>query len=72
MNEELLKRIARAGGGNYLQAGNLREWAEKLPSKDLVVTSETEVELWDSPLLLTLFIAPLALEWLIRKLLRLA
>jgi hypothetical protein len=67
MNEELLKRIARAGGGSYLQAGELRAWAEKLPAKDLVVTSESEVELWDSPLLLTLFVVPLALEWLIRK-----
>jgi hypothetical protein len=67
MNEELLMRIARTGGGRYLQPTELRNWADKLPAKDLVVTSESEVELWDSPLLLILFIVPLSLEWLIRK-----
>lgn len=67
MNEELLKRIAKAGGGKYVHPDELRAWADNLPAKDLVVTSETEVELWDSPVLLTLFIFPLVLEWLVRK-----
>lgn len=67
MNEALLRRIAKSGGGRYLQANELKHWADSLPAKDLVVTSESEVELWDSPLLLALFIVPLSLEWLLRK-----
>ncbi|HZP84445.1 MAG TPA: hypothetical protein VFB21_22615 [Chthonomonadaceae bacterium] len=38
-----------------------------LPNNPLTVRSEQEIELWDSPLFLLLFIVPLALEWFLRK-----
>lgn len=67
MNEALLKQIARAGGGRYYQTDQARRWLQSLRPNDLRVRSESEIELWDAPLLLLLFIVPLALEWLIRK-----
>jgi hypothetical protein len=67
MNETLLKKIAAAGGGAYYHPDEMRKWINSLKAKDLVVTSETEIELWDAPLFLMLFIVPLGLEWFIRK-----
>jgi len=67
MNEALLRRIVKAGGGSLYAPDELRRWAESLRAEDLVVRSETEITLWDSPLLLVLFALPLALEWIIRK-----
>jgi len=67
MNEALLKRIAAAGGGQYYRPDELRRWLDSLRRQQQVVRSEEEVELWDAPLFLLLFIVPLALEWFIRK-----
>jgi hypothetical protein len=67
MNEALLKKIAQAGGGRYYHPNELRQWLASLKANDLIVRSESEIELWDAPLFLILFIVPLALEWLIRK-----
>ncbi|MCC6729191.1 MAG: hypothetical protein IT208_07615 [Chthonomonadales bacterium] len=67
MNERLLKQIAAGGGGRYYGVEGLSEWARSLPDKALVVRSETEVNLWNAPLMLLLFVVPLAIEWLVRK-----
>lgn len=67
MNEPLLKQIAAAGGGRYYTPDQLRAWMDSLKAGELKIRSESEVELWDAPLFLSLFIVPLALEWLIRK-----
>ena len=67
MNETLLRRIAQAGGGHYYQPDEARRWLQSLKTNPFEVRSESEVDLWDAPLLLILFIAPLALEWTIRK-----
>ena len=67
MNEVLLKRIAAAGGGRYYQPDEARRWLASLKEGGYRVRSESEIELWDAPLLLICFIVPLALEWLIRK-----
>jgi hypothetical protein len=67
LNEALLKHIARVAGGNYYLPDELDRWLQSLPDRPLVVRSEIDIELWDAPLLLLLFILPLATEWLIRK-----
>ncbi len=67
MNEVLLKRIAKAGGGKYYYVDELGKFVDTLKAPDLVVTRESEIELWDAPLFLLCFIIPLALEWFIRK-----
>lgn len=67
LDETLLRKVASAGGGKYYRADQLAEWIKSLPNNGLTVRTEEELELWDAPLLLVLFITPLALEWLIRK-----
>lgn len=67
MDETLLKRIAAAGGGKYYSPDTLSDWVKSLKDNALVVRSEEEVELWDSPIFLLLFLLPISLEWLLRK-----
>jgi hypothetical protein len=67
LDEALLKRVASAGGGRYYPPDTLAQWVRSLPDNALTIRSEQEIELWDAPLFLILFITPLALEWLVRK-----
>ncbi len=67
MDEAMLKRIASAGGGKYYPLNRLSDWAKSLTDNSLQVSNEEEIELWDAPLFLLLFILPIGLEWLIRK-----
>jgi hypothetical protein len=67
LDETLLKKVAAAGGGKYYPPDQLAAWIRSLPDNPLNVSSEQEIELWDAPLFLLLFILPLSLEWLIRK-----
>lgn len=67
MNEALMKKVAKMGGGAYLAPNELKKWRDSLRREGQIVRSESEHELWDAPLLLALFIVPLALEWVVRK-----
>ena len=67
LDETFLKKIASAGGGKYYTPDKLAQWTKSLPNNPLTVRSEQEIELWNAPLFLVLFITPLALEWLVRK-----
>jgi hypothetical protein len=67
LDETLLKQIAAAGGGSYYAPNALSAWVKSLSDNPLAVRSEQEIELWDAPLFLLLFIVPLTLEWLLRK-----
>ncbi len=67
MNEALLKKIAQAGGGKYYHPDELKQWMASLKANDLIVKSESEVELWDAPIFLALFVIPLTIEWIARK-----
>lgn len=67
MNEDLLKKLAAGGGGGYYHPDEVKEWMKSLKVNEQVIKSESEIELWDAPFFLVMFIVPLALEWLIRK-----
>jgi hypothetical protein len=67
MDEALLRKLTAASGGAMPAPDEVAAWARSLKGRDLTVRSEIESEVWDSPLLLILFAAPLLLEWLIRK-----
>lgn len=67
LDETLLRKIASAGGGRYYSPDELNLWVNSLPNKPLNVQSEQEIELWNAPLLLILFLLPLCVEWLVRK-----
>ena len=38
-----------------------------MKANDFTVRSESEFELWDAPLILIIFMLPLAIEWVARK-----
>ena len=67
LNENLLKKIAAAGGGKYYQPDHLADWAKSLPDNTLIIRNEQEIELWGNWRLLALFLTPLFVEWLVRK-----
>jgi hypothetical protein len=67
MNEVLLQKIAAAGGGHYYNTDEAKKWINSLKARDLVVTTDSEIELWDAPLFLILFVVPLGIEWFVRK-----
>lgn len=67
LDETLLKKLAAAGGGKYYRADQVADWIRALPNNPLAIRREQEIELWDAPLFLLLFVVPLCLEWLIRK-----
>jgi len=67
LDEAALKKIAAAGGGKYYDPDRLGEWAKSLPDNTLVIRNEQEIELWGNWRLLALFLAPLGIEWLVRK-----
>ena len=62
-----LKKLAAAGGGRYYNPDQLNKWIKSLQANPIVIHSVQEIELWDAPLFLLLFITPLSLEWFLRK-----
>jgi len=67
MNESLLRKIAAAGGGHFYRPDELAAWLASLKQRQHVVRSQVEIDLWNAPIFLLLFVVPLALEWAIRK-----
>ncbi len=67
LDEVLLRKVAAAGGGKYYAPSELKKWMDSLSSRQLVLNSELEIELWDTPLMFILFLTPLTIEWLLRK-----
>src|SRR5689334_7211324 len=67
LDDAFLKKLASAGGGKYYQPDELAKWMKSLPDNPLVIRSEQEIELWNAPIFLWLFIIPLSIEWFVRK-----
>lgn len=72
-NHALLAKLANASGGKMLTAGELNELGTLLPNRRLRLAGEPDVEtLWDTPLALMLIMMLLTVEWVVRRLIRLA
>jgi hypothetical protein len=67
LDEAFLKKLAAAGGGSYYAPDALSEWVKSLSNNPQLIPRESEIELWNAPLFLILFVTPLAIEWLVRK-----
>ncbi len=68
-----LARLAEATGGTLLQPSDIGELSRLLPNRTLKLIGEPDVHtLWDTPLSLLLVILLLTMEWVGRRLLRLA
>lgn len=68
-----LGELAQQTGGQVVPVSQLGTLGDLLPNRELVMTGPREVRpLWDRPLVLALLIVMLALEWVGRRLIRLA
>ncbi len=68
-----LARLSDATGGKMLVPGELAEISKLLPNRQLRIAGEPEIEtLWDTPIALILVVLLAGIEWIGRRLLKLA
>lgn len=69
----LLAKLAERTGGREVPTAEFAALADEIPNREVVVASPPKVEtLWDTPLMLLVLIGLLTLEWVGRRLFRLA
>ncbi len=68
---ELLERIAEASGGKYYQQEEIGNLLEDLSLAEKEEQKKSEIQLWNHPFLLAIFVLCLSVEWAIRKRLQL-
>ncbi|MCL4221073.1 MAG: hypothetical protein KJZ65_06860 [Phycisphaerales bacterium] len=69
----LLADLAERTGGAVLSPTNLKTLEDLLPNRELTIAGEPEVQpLWDRPVVLIVLVLLLTLEWVGRRLIRLA
>jgi hypothetical protein len=67
-NLDYLERLASRSGGQFAVAADFQEWLDRINVSPASVHEHQDVPLWDSPLLLGLFVVLLAVEWICRRL----
>lgn len=68
LNRPLLNDLARLSGGQVFDLPDLDRLDEAIAMRQVTRTLETRQELWDAPLLFSVIIASLTVEWILRKL----
>ncbi len=66
-NFDLLKRIAEVSGGRYYEKDQIENLVGDLKLVEKEEQKKKEIQLWNHPLLLVIFILCLSIEWAIRK-----
>ena len=66
-NFDLLRRIADLSGGRYYEQAEIENLADDLDLTEKEEQKTKEIQLWNHPLLLALFVLCLSIEWAIRK-----
>ncbi len=66
-NFDLLKKLAEVSGGKYYEKEQIAHLVNDLKLSERDEQKTSEVQLWNSPLLLALFVLCLSIEWAIRK-----
>ena len=66
-NFDLLKKIAEVSGGKYYEKEKIANLSNDLKLTEKEEQKTSEIQLWNSPLLLAIFVLCLSLEWAIRK-----
>lgn len=68
MNRELLERITRETGGQFLSLNQLDQLSHLLPDvSEQTIVRSTPYSLWDNGWILLVFVLILATEWILRK-----
>lgn len=72
-NHPLLAELSERTGGRVLDVANLSNLEELLPNRELTVSGLPDVQpLWDRPVVVVILLVLLTLEWVGRRLIRLA
>lgn len=72
-NHPFLARLSEDSGGKVIAPSSLAELPKLLPNRRLRLAGEPDIEtLWDTPLALIIMITLLTIEWVVRRLIRLA
>jgi uncharacterized membrane protein len=66
-NFDLLKRMAEVSGGKYYDKNQIGNLTNDLKLTEREEQKTKEIQLWNSPLLLAIFVLCLSVEWAIRK-----
>jgi hypothetical protein len=66
-NFDLLKKIAEVSGGKYYEKEQIGNLVNDLRLSEKEEQRTKEIKLWNSPILLALFVICLSVEWAIRK-----
>lgn len=64
---DLLKKIAEVSGGKYYEKEQMGNLVNDLKLVEKEEQKTKEIQLWNSPLLLSIFVLCLSVEWVIRK-----
>jgi len=64
---DLLKRIAEVSGGKYYEKDQIENLTGDLKLVEKEEQKKKEIQLWNHPLLLAIFVLCLSIEWAIRK-----
>ena len=67
LDEDSLKQIAQATGGQYVTLARIDDLAEKLLSQQREKRIQRKVYLWNGPLMFLAFLALMSSEWVLRK-----
>ena len=66
-NHEILKRIAEATGGQVVELDQLENVFGTIRNRNVQIPDDVTESLWDSKLILMLFVLMISLEWILRK-----
>ncbi|MGB8658557.1 MAG: hypothetical protein WCE90_12365 [Candidatus Zixiibacteriota bacterium] len=66
-NFDLLKKIAEVSGGKYYEKDQIGNLVNDLKLAQREEQKTKEIQLWNSPLLLAIFVLCLSVEWAVRK-----
>jgi len=64
---DILKRIAEVSGGKYYEKEQIKNLPDDLKLVEKEEHRKKEIQLWNHPLLLAIFVLCLSIEWAIRK-----
>jgi hypothetical protein len=67
LNEDLLRRVARSTGGQYLPASDAARLPSLLPAPDAPAGAPRVREIWQSPWVFAALVLLLSLEWILRR-----
>jgi len=72
-DHEFLTELTQATGGTVLPASRLNDLTALLPNREVKILGTPDVEtLWDKPLVLVIFLLLIGIEWIGRRLIKLA